>query len=58
MWVRIVRERRFYPRPGDHRVLIHYTPGLVISIRRSWGEALIADGVAVEVPTPSRRRAS
>jgi hypothetical protein len=54
MWVRITRERRFYPRPGDHRVFVHYLPGLTCSIRRLWGEALIANGDAVEVPAPPR----
>jgi hypothetical protein len=54
MWVRIIRERRFFPRPGDHRVCIHYKPGLVCSVRRAWGAALIKNGDAVEVPTPAR----
>jgi len=53
MWVRIVRERSFYPLP-THRVLIRFRPGEVVSVRRAWGEALIADGDAVLVPTPRR----
>ena len=54
MWVRVVRERRLYPRAWDRRVFVHYTAGLVVSVRRAWGEAMIRDGDAVEVPTPPR----
>jgi hypothetical protein len=53
MWVRVVRERRLYP-TASHRVCVHFLPGLAGPIRRAWGEALIRDGDAVEVPTPPR----
>ena len=55
MWVRIVQERRFLL-PENRKVSIHYKPGLTLSIRRAWGEALIASGDAVEVPTPARNQ--
>jgi hypothetical protein len=54
VWVRIVRERRFLL-PEDHRVCIHFTAGLVVSVKRRWGEHLIQAGDAVEAPTPPRR---
>ena len=55
MWVRIVQERRFIL-PENRKVSIHYKPGMTLSIRRAWGEALIANGDAVEVPTPARNQ--
>ncbi|HEY1878424.1 MAG TPA: hypothetical protein VGG68_00680 [Caulobacteraceae bacterium] len=38
--------------PEDHRIGIHYLPGMVISIKRAWGEQLIAEGYAVETKRP------
>jgi hypothetical protein len=57
VWVRIVRERRLFP-TADHRVSVHFPEGLVVSVRRAWGETLIRDGDAVEVPTPPRPQRS
>jgi hypothetical protein len=53
MWVRVLRERRFYPY-GHHRVAVTYLPGMVVSVRRAWGEALVTLGDAKEVATPPR----
>ena len=53
MWVRIIRERRLYPF-AHHRLCVVYRVGSTVPIKRTWGELLIANGDAVEVPTPPR----
>jgi len=53
MRVRILRDRRFVP-PGLHRFSVHYTPGLEVTVRRSWGALLVAAGDAIEIEPPGR----
>ena len=53
MRVRILRERRFTP-PEERRMSVHYTPGLECTVRRAWGEHLVAAGDAVEIEPPPR----
>lgn len=53
MWVRIVRDRRFYPLP-HRRLFVHFLTGQTAPIPRRWGEALIRNGDAVEIETPPR----
>jgi hypothetical protein len=54
VWVRILRERLLLL-PPKHRAAIRYEVGQVVPIRRIWGEQLIADGSAVEVPAQRRQ---
>ena len=53
MRVRILRERRFIP-PEERRMSVHFTPGLECTVRRAWGERLVAAGDAVEIEPPRR----
>ena len=55
MRVRILRERRFIP-PNERRISVHYTEGLETTVKREWGELLVANGDAEEIDAPSAGR--
>jgi hypothetical protein len=52
MRVRILRDRRFVP-PGLRRIAIMYRAGMELTVKREWGELLVAAGDAVELPAPT-----
>jgi hypothetical protein len=53
MRVRILRERRLVP-PGLRRISVHYLPGMEVTVKRAWGDVLVASGDAVEIDPPPR----
>lgn len=53
MWVRILKDRDFTP-TDNRRVTVAYRQGTELPVKRAWGEALIADGDAEEIPSPGR----
>lgn len=53
MRVCILRDRRFVP-PGLHRISVHYLPGMELTVRRAWGDLLVAAGDAIEIDPPAR----
>jgi hypothetical protein len=53
MRIRILRDRRFVP-PDSPRMAVQYPKGLECTVKRAWGDALVEDGDAEEIETPSR----
>ena len=53
MWVKLTADKTFFP-PGIHGLCIDYRDGCEYGLRRIWGEALVAEGVAIEIPAPGR----
>jgi hypothetical protein len=54
MWVKIVRDRRFFVPGTNNRVCILYRQGMAVPVKRAWGEQLISDGDAVKHAAPRR----
>jgi hypothetical protein len=55
MRVRILRDRIYTPE--DRRTSVAYKAGSELTVKREWGERLVADGDAEELPTPRREKA-
>lgn len=51
MRVRILRDRRLVP---HRRITVAFREGMEVTVKRSWGEALVRSGDAVELPAPPR----
>lgn len=56
MRVRILRDRYFTPGEGP-RVTVAYKAGSEVTVKRGWGEALVAGGDAEEIDAPGRPEA-
>lgn len=55
MRIRIVRDR-YFTLPADRRVTVFYREDVEVTIKRAWGDQLVEDGDAEEIPAPPRRR--
>ncbi|MGH6979041.1 MAG: hypothetical protein ACRED4_07100 [Brevundimonas sp.] len=53
MRVRMKRTRNFTP-PEERRITVKYREKQEYTVKREWGEALVADGDAVEIEPPKR----
>ena len=53
MRVRMKRTRNFTP-PEERRITVKYREKQEYTVKREWGEALVADGDAVEIDPPAR----
>lgn len=53
MHVRFLRDRNWSP-PEERRITVAYKQDMELTVKRAWGEQLVADGDAVEI-TPPRR---
>lgn len=53
MRIRVLRDRDWTP-PEERRITIAYRAGTEVTIKRAWGEALVAAGDAEEIPSPPR----
>lgn len=53
MRIRILVSRDYTP-PENRRVTVSYRAGYELTVKREWGEALVADGSAEEMDAPSR----
>jgi len=53
MRVRILRSRDFTP-ADNRRITVAYKAGYELTIKREWGEALVAEGDAEELEAPAR----
>ncbi|WP_292052145.1 hypothetical protein [Brevundimonas sp. UBA5866] len=56
MRVVFLRDRNFTP-PEQRGITVAYKAGMELTIKRAWGEQLVADGDAREVAPPRRRPA-
>lgn len=52
MRVRILRDRIFTPE--DRRTSVAYKAGMELTVKREWGDILVADGDAEEIAPPTR----
>lgn len=53
MRIRLYRTRSFTP-PEERRITVKYLAGEEYTVKRTWGEAMVADGDAQEVDPPKR----
>lgn len=53
MRVRIKRDRYFTP-PEERRVTLAYKAEMELTVKRAWGELLVAAGDAEEIDVPAR----
>jgi hypothetical protein len=53
MRIRLLRDRMFSP---HWRVRVDYREGMELTVKREWGEALVADGSAEELDVPATAR--
>lgn len=53
MRVKFKRDRDWTP-PEDRRLTVSYKQGMELTVKRSWGEAMVADGDAEEIEPPAR----
>lgn len=53
MRVRILKDRIFVP-PADRRTAVAYKAGMELTVKREWGDLLVADGDAEELSPPKR----
>jgi hypothetical protein len=56
MRIRILRARTFMP-PGERITIRYYPVGLEVTVKRAWGDALVAWGDAEEITAPARKPA-
>lgn len=54
MRVRFLRDRLWTPRE-DRRLTVAYKAGMELTVKRSWGDQMVSEGVAEEIEAPSRR---
>ncbi len=53
MRVRFLRDRNWTP-PEQRGITIAYKKGMELTIKRAWGDQMVADGDAEEIQAPSR----
>lgn len=53
MRVRILRDRDLTP-SEERRITVAYRQGMELTVKRDWGEAMVADGDAEEIEAPAR----
>nr|WP_314437608.1 hypothetical protein [uncultured Brevundimonas sp.] len=53
MRVRFLRDRDWTP-PENRRITVAYKAGVEETIKRVWGEQMVKDGDAEEIPAPPR----
>lgn len=53
MRIRVLRDRDLTP-PEERRLTIAYRAGMELTVKRTWGEALVSAGAAEEIVPPSR----
>jgi hypothetical protein len=54
MRIRVLRDRRLVP-PDTRHIAVQFKKGGEHTVKREWGEALVADGDAEELGTPRRK---
>jgi hypothetical protein len=58
MRIRILRDRYFTPANTSPRLSIRYPAGLETTVKREWGEVLVASGDAEEITGHHRPEAT
>ncbi|MGH7020672.1 MAG: hypothetical protein ACREEY_12355 [Brevundimonas sp.] len=53
MRVRFLRDRNWTP-PERRMITVAYKAGMELTVRRAWGEQMVADGDAEEIEAPGR----
>jgi len=53
MRVRFLKDR-FWTPPEDRRLTVAYRAGMEETVKRSWGEQMVREGVAIEIEAPRR----
>lgn len=53
MRIKLLRDRDFTPK-DERRITVAYKDGGEYTVKREWGEAMVADGDAEEIDAPSR----
>jgi hypothetical protein len=56
MRIRVLRDRRLVP-PDTRNIAVQFTKGGEHTVKREWGDILIADGDAEELDAPHRKPA-
>lgn len=56
MRVMFTKTRNWTP-PEERRITVKYRAGQEYTVKRDWGEAMVAEGYAVEVDPPKRAEA-
>jgi hypothetical protein len=51
MRIRVLRDRRLVP-PNTHNIAVQFTKGGEHTVKREWGDILVADGDAEEIEAP------
>lgn len=55
MWVRILKDHDHWPKP---RRMMSFKAGIEQSVTKTIGDALVAKGVAEEIPAPTSEQAA
>lgn len=53
MRIQMINDRDFTP-PEERRVTVSYPVGGEFTVKRAWGEAMVAAGDATEIPAPPK----
>lgn len=53
MRVKLKRDRDFTP-ADERRVTVAYKAGMEVTVKRAWGDVMVADGDAEEIDPPAR----